>query len=259
MVLRERLEATVIPGFSSDVDIKRGRKILADSGLLVIPSVVSDEVCDAARQEVLSLCGNFDEPQDIFENEQALFQVGTAKLKGYYQLSNYPKAVVNMRNGQDDGMFDIFNCDRALPNSMRPFREIFEHSGVLALLNRPSLKARNLNVYVNRGVRKTRGFHVDSYSENLKAFIYMTDVLALDDGPYTFVKRSHLDSGFRQVNKHLCKDLTPATETPILDPEQITPVLAPKGSLVISDQSGSHRGWPQSAAGNRLVAVMKYS
>ncbi|MGZ7261747.1 hypothetical protein ACXWON_09815, partial [Streptococcus pyogenes] len=56
---------------------------------------------------------------------------------------------------------------------------------------RKNISPRNINVYLNSGIQNTRGFHVDTYEEKLKAFIYLTDCLDFSDGPYTFVKKSH--------------------------------------------------------------------
>jgi len=250
--LQKRIDEVSVSTREIERDPTRAREVLDIFGILVIPESAPSEICAYAADSMVDLCSAYARHGvDTYEDEQALYQVGTSKLKGYRQLSTYGKTIINVRRGQDEGMLDVFNCDLALPDQMGALRRVFEDPSILHILNRPNLRPRNLNTYVNEGITRTRGFHVDSYSEHLKAFIYLSDVPSLEDGPYTFVKRSHGDSAFRRVNRALCDDMTPATETPVIDPLAITPVLAPKGSLVISDQSGSHRGWPQSPGRQR--------
>ncbi len=258
--IRRRTEDVTIAEYQSRDGQLRAREILAQFGVLVVNAVVTEDVCACAAAEVSALYEEFvHHGAEVYETERALFQMGSSKLKGYHQLSNYGKAVITVRQGQDQGMVDIFNCDLAIPTGIREIRRVLEDPCLIEILRRPNVKPRNLNVYLNSGITRTRGFHVDSYSENLKAFVYLTDVLSLEDGPYTFVKGSHTDSAFRRANMRLCEHVNPATETPIVNPAAIAPILAAKGSLVVSDQSGFHRGWPQAAGRERMVSVMKYS
>ena len=234
------------------------REILLKHGIVVFPGVVSRGLCETAGASIDRLIQERARPGvECEETEDVLFQIGAAKLKGYYQLSNYGKTVVTVRQGQDQGMIDIFNCDFALRESLGPIRHVFEDEFVRKLVG--SLAPANLNAYVNEGIAKTRGFHVDSYGEHMKAFIYLTDVLSLADGPYTYVLDSHRPSPFQRFNRAIASQLAPATETPLVDLRKILPVLAPAGSLVVSDQSGAHRGFPQHPERKRKVAVMKYA
>ena len=80
--------------------------------------------------------------------------------------------------------------------------------------------------------------------------------MELDQGPYTFVKSSHKENPYRAINGQLSKNLKIKTETPIVNINDIYPILAKKGSLVISDQSGFHRGFPQSKKGLRRTLTI---
>lgn len=242
----------------SDSCLPEARDILLNHGIVVFPGVVPSDLCQAAGASIDRLIRDFARPGvECEETEDVLFQIGTAKLKGYYQLSNYGKTVVTVRQGQDQGMIDIFNCDLALQESLGPIRHVFEDAFVRKLVG--SLVPANLNAYVNEGIEKTRGFHVDSYGEHMKAFIYLTDVLSLADGPYTYVLGSHKPGPFQRFNRAIASKLTPGTETPLIDLRKLLPILAPAGSLVVSDQSGAHRGFPQNPNSRRKVAVMKYA
>jgi hypothetical protein len=257
--LQSRTAEVTVNNINTPDGLSRAKQVLEEYGIIIIPSVLGADVCQRVQQRVESLYGKYSAyGQSEYEEERFLYQAGSGKLKGYHQLSNHTKTVFYVRKGQDEGMVDIFNCDIAFPEEFREVRKSFETEEILYLLAYKSIKPKNLNTYINRGIRQTRGFHVDSYSEQIKAFIYMTDVKDLGDGPYTFVKKSHKESPYRRANRKLGEGMDPGTEAPVLDPSAITPVLAARGSMIISDQSGVHRGWPQLESGKRLVAVMNY-
>ena len=157
-------------------------------------------------------------------------------------------------------MIDIFNADKwhySIGDLLRPYfqNELFTE---VMRDNNNHLEAKNLNIYLNDGVTKTRGFHVDSYAKQLKGFVYLEDCLDLKCGPYTYVQESHLDSHLVKINKKISSALPNETETPIVLRHNIVPALGKKGTLVISDQGGSHRGLPQTKGYKRTVGVMNF-
>lgn len=236
------------------------QEVLDEYGIVVFKNALDQDTCIKVEAAINALFYRYWQlDKAVVEDATALFQIGSEKLKGFYQLANYNKTVITVRQGQDQGMVDIFNCDLAIPDVLEPLKQLFASSYVLDVINSEALKPQNLNAYINESITVTRGFHVDSYSEHLKAFVYLSDVKSLQDGPYTYVKGSHKESAFRRANRELCTNLSPTTEAPIIDPTAITPVLAPRGSLVISDQAGVHRGWPQLEGRRRMASVMKYA
>lgn len=240
------------------------RNSLEKYGVAVVPDFIPRQVLEGI--EVLSsgleqqVKGFVRQSKRIVDKPDVLFQKGAVKVKGYKKLSNYKKAVVQVREGQDQGMIDVFNVDKWIPEfalSLRPYFELLSDEGVVDS-NGARLKPENLNLYFNESVSSTRGFHVDSYKSEVKAFIYLTDVLDLGDGPYAYVKSSHVEGLCRRMNRALSLNLSNSTEFPLVPYDDIVPILAKKGALVISDQSGAHRGIPQSIGCKRVVAVMKY-
>lgn len=242
---------------SSEVNRK-----LDDFGIVIVPDFLARDVIDKTANVInefeVELKKFLDSGDTILETKSILFQLGAEKLKGYSALSNYPKTVVFVRQGQDEGMVDVFNIDYAFNELKTELRKCYDESDILNVISSDteSLKFKNLNFYINRQVASTRGFHADSYERQLKAFIYLTDCLTLDDGPYTYVKESHKDSPYRAANKFISETLPNKTECPLVDHQKIIPVLGKAGSLVISDQSGFHRGFPQSQGHSRVVSVM---
>ncbi|UEQ03326.1 phytanoyl-CoA dioxygenase family protein [Halomonas profundus] len=245
-------------------DVEKVSACLDRTGIVIVPGFVSEEILSDIERVVNDLHERmqffFSSGKNLEESEEMLIQKGVAKLSGYDQLSNYDKAVAQVRLGkvgQDRGMIDIFNVDLAYP-SLNKLRNIYEGSNILRVVSGGDKRAscKNLNFYLNEGVVETRGFHADSYSPQLKAFIYLTDCSSLDDGPYAYVKGSHKDSKYRRFNMGISSVLPNRTEAPFVEKENIIPVMAKKGALVISDQSGFHRGFPQNKGHRRAVAVM---
>lgn len=249
----------------SDKDIQsEALNRIEKDGIFIIPGYLEDSIVDElckiiekqSEKYLLKLGRN-----NIFEDDVAIVQKGLLIKKNFNELADSAKPVINIRSGEsDDGMVDIFHIDRLIKDNAESkiLTNLRNDSFLNKFLNSltKKLAISNINSYVNTGVTKTRGFHADSYKEQVKVFIYLTDVLLLDSGPYTFVKGTHLDTPYRRINRLLSKDLKQQTEATVFPFENVYPILAPKGSLVISDQSGFHRGFPQSLKGSRRVLIL---
>lgn len=170
--------------------------------------------------------------------------------------------IANVRQGVDQGMVDFYNIDNFFAEAKK-IRESMLKSGVQQILERVSgnkLKLKSMNAYINIGVTDTRGFHVDAYGvKQYKAFVYLTDVKRVQDGPYCYIPSSARDSSMEELNRFLAWKLG-ADPTDILlgDFRSALPFLAPSGTVIISDQGGAHRGHPQSSAGERAICVFNF-
>ena len=238
---------------------------LETHGIVIVPDFVDSTSIDAMSKELARLRQLVNDfrigGQGFEEHENYLIQRGACRVSGYDNLAGFGRTVIQIRDGQDEGMVDVFNVDHMLESFADILRPAYENSSVGKLMQTTAhqLQARNLNLYFNSSVTKTRGFHVDAYRKKLKSFIYLTDVLSLADGPYTYVRGSHRDSPYRRINRTLSRHLPNSTETPVVPLDAIVPAIARKGTLVISDQGGSHRGFPQTEGHTRMVSVMNYS
>lgn len=250
--IRRRLSRYVVEHLESEGNISKAISILNDSGIVIVPNFLEAQLVEAACSELDCLVSSVREDSD-----SVLYLEGSSG-KSYRDLAGAKKTIVQRRTGQDEGMIDVFNWDLYGGAAVKQIRSAMESSSVLRLVRsrEPSVLPANMNAYVNSGVPMTRGFHVDTYRRKLKSFIYLTDVLALSDGPYTYVAGAC--SAYIKLNRTLSAALPNHTETPLVNWGNIIPVLAKKGSLVISDQSGAHRGLPQLATSLRRLAVMSY-
>ena len=228
---------------------------LDEHGIIVIPNFINFEDLKKINQ----LSEEIETLPIPYEDEFVLSQTNESKLNSYESLSKYPKTVVNKRSGDDTGMLDIFNINlhpRYKELNLDPIIDSLKIDELIDFSS--SKKLTNVNIYVNRGIRKTRGFHLDDNENTLKAFIYLTDVNSLQDGPYCYSLGSHKDLILRKLNKEISKFSAKETETPIVNFMSILPVLGKAGTLIISNQTGFHRGLPQSLNAERKVLVLRY-
>ena len=115
------------------------------------------------------------------------------------------------------------------------------------------------HVYSTKSCVKPRGWHLDGPS--LKLFTYLTDV-TIDDGPYSYqlgshrhYKKSYIDTKYilssQEHKNEVCERFYNQKDTYICE--------GSFGTSFISDQSGIHRGMPQSKGRTRHVLVVQFS
>jgi len=261
---REKVNEFIINTASKNA-VQQAVNRLDKDGIFIIPSFIDEINSESLCSEIENVVESYKlklGKKINYEDEIALIQTKPDKnqFKKYSDYANYPKPILNVRAGADNGMLDIFNIDNLLQKELSKglFKKIREDLFLNEFLKSlpKSLKMQNINSYVNSGITKTRGFHVDSYKNQIKFFIYLTDVTELNQGPYTFVKGSHKENPLRSINSQLSESLKIKTETPVVNINDIYPILAKKGTLVISDQSGFHRGFPQSENGFRRTLTI---
>lgn len=257
----ELLSAVTASEIDSTEGVNRAQGILRDRGIVIVPNFVDRDRALAAGRRALAVTQDLQsDPAKAGLSRNYVVEVDSPR--GYYDLVKDDIATINVRRNEDSGMVDIFNFDRLDTTSGRDLRQALSHPHVISLIPSPAgveWKPSNLNVYINRGVSHTRMFHVDSYGEGqVKAFLYLTDVRSQDDGPYSYVVDSHTSGPFRDMNRALSAvtDVFKPTDAPLVEPSKILPVIAPAGSLVVSNQSGFHRGYPQAEGHERAVAVL---
>jgi len=260
--IHQRIKAISVDDLSSEQNLNKAMELLKSEGIVVIPNYLPQAVLESAEHAIQQIEQHLEQhsSKPLFEDDNIILQNGQSIANGYDELASHSKVIATVRQGQDQGMVDVFNIDRLEIQSSDSTRSYFEKSKLSHILSdskgAPLLK--NINLYLNRSITSTRGFHADTYSKKLKAFVYLSDVTQLSDGPYCFVRKSSNEGPWRTANQQLAKILPNKTEAPFINIADAVPILAPKGSLVISDQSGFHRGIPQSENSIRKVIVASY-
>jgi hypothetical protein len=233
-------------------------KSLDQNGFVVVDGFMPSEVVEDIHQKVIGFCASI-RPwvQERGQHENDVLVV--RHDDGALDVPKSAKTVVDVRHGDDEGFLDIHNFPVAMPipaaylESYLDADLIFE---MLQLASGKTYRVLNRNVYVNETTLRTRAFHYDDLVRTAKAFIYLTDVQTLADGPYSYVRASHNLSALRRVNRLFNR----ATgrhlgDCSIIDKSFSVPFLAPRGTLIVSFQNGAHRGVPQQAGHRRVLCV----
>jgi hypothetical protein len=148
----------------------------------------------------------------------------------------------------DEGVRRLYHVDKEIPE-LKEFRhdpfvmKVVEayygfpmHSGVLVFQHNTKSNAN------------TRYHHVDVYSKEFKAFLYLDDV-DHGNGPFTYLRGTH-KSHYRRIRRQVLwnGDGSPTSFFeddlgPLLQRE--VEITGPAGTLILADVRGFHRGSPQ--------------
>lgn len=244
------------PGSSRTLEILRQRSIVTFLGKQPDPKVLSAQI-ESVRGLVLGL-----KQGDSSKGRNDGFRLARDGEK-YQSMAQSELPVVSLRGGVDAGMADIFHGERLFPDlgdlvlGGVDYREIED---LLGSATGKSFRFSNFNLYVNDSVTSTRGWHVDSYGgRQYKAFMYLTDVPDLEHGPYCYVVDSPTEPGFEEANLAMSRvaGLKP-TDIAIFRRSKAIPLLAKAGQIVVSNQSGAHRGYPQASGAFRCIAALNF-
>ncbi|WP_276258167.1 phytanoyl-CoA dioxygenase family protein [Haloglomus litoreum] len=234
------------PATDIDVDADTYAATLAADGVVVVEDFFAPSLCDEIREAVESRLDGLPRagPDD-----------------DYGSLATRGEPVVRERTGEnDDGMLDVFNMGLAVPALAQLKRDRF----VAEVINGAAAERYtpdNLNVYVNRGVTDTRDFHADTYAGKFKSFVYLTDVPDERYGPFQYIPGSHEPSVLRRKAAKLVNRVrgNPSTDGVFYDDDDALVCTASKGTLIIADQGGLHRGTPQEPGFERMLATTSYT
>lgn len=147
--------------------------------------------------------------------------------QGVRRLYHVEKVIPELTEFRHDPfVFDIVNAY---------YRQQF-HSGLLMFQHNTQSNAN------------TRYFHVDAFSREFKAFLYLEDV-DMGNGPFTYIRGTHR-SHVRRIGKQLQgnENGSPTSfhenDVASLLGKEVK-LTAPAGTLILTDVRGLHRGSPQ--------------
>ncbi len=244
--------------------------ILRRQGVLLVRQAVPPQPLRAINAEVNQLLEQLDTGQTKQLESKAILNLpNKRRIKGYENFVDVEQAVINHRvrrpdgrSGSDAGMVDIFHPERLSDAMARAVTACLHERLISRLLLAVSLmpmRVKCRNLYLNRGVKDTRGYHCDGRSRKFKSFVFLTDVRDLGDGPYCYVPATHRDrlswKRNRQFNEAQGLNRHEYSQLQGLD---ALPLLAYAGDMVISSQRGAHRGHPQHPSARRAVLVNMY-
>lgn len=232
------------------MSVEEYSQILREKGLVVVENFIDEEQCDELYNNISTTIEKGD--IDVVEGGEEDFD--------YSDLANWGGPVMKKRTGRDEGMIDVFNIeDRIL--AINDFKNDGFVNRVISESKSEQYSPDNVNVYWNRSVTGTRGFHADTYSGKFKSFVYLTDVPDRSYGPFTYVKGTHESSQIKQTVSGMINRVKGDryTDAVFYDESDVTYCTAPKGTLIIADQTGYHRGHPQEEDRERMLMTTSYT
>jgi hypothetical protein len=162
----------------------------------------------------------------------------------------------------DQGMIDISNVDNSI-KEIEPLLFAGEIEKIISKAVKGKVSFYRLNAYINVGVTNTRDYHVDSFSKNYKAFIYLTDVTDNSFGPYSYILGSNRFTWVKYLNIYRNSILSHKYRVPDMpkfySKSKVFNAIGKKGSLVISDQFGIHRGIAQEPGKKRVALIFNFN
>ena len=249
--------------------ISEASRILRLNGCLVLSGLIDPEDARASgarwQERIAEAMEALGESDHHITDEWGA-QNGLAHWTNYKELADAGRTIYIHRDGTCDGMVDVFNiqftqADEGPEARCRSSLVGEEIRKVIAGAFTKAVNPSNLNIYQNKGVQGTRGLHFDSLEFRIKVFAYLSDVEGLDSGPYVYVPGSHSRRLHRRATQWLNRsrrDGTHPTDATLARPDAGVPMFGAAGTIIISDQRGIHRGWPQSPTGSRVLMVQAY-
>ena len=231
---------------------------LFETGQVMVPEFVDTDACSAWQRNVsdrLESAGMLEQSREL-QKTRPSNGPPARKLDGStvsYRVSR------NILGDYDTGMLSIEEPEGLLPGLSATIDSEFIRAIITAASNATKVKLSKQHIYYTEGLMNPRRLHWDSVRQQYKAFLYLTDVEERDDGPYTYVKHSHKPRWTRYANAWLnSKTGNVPTDVWLFRRANLTRYLAPKGTLIISNQRGYHGGTPQAADHTRVMAVSTY-
>lgn len=247
---------------SNSVQDSNFKNNLEEHGVAIVPNFLDRELCREISNFVFEDIANLKSESKNREWRGAKVVHPEDQNLGYTSMALGGTPIITIRGGSDLGMIDIFHPEKLFPKLELLVSAISASSidKEISSVSETDMALQNVNLYINQDVEQTRGFHVDSWGVNqFKAFVYLTDVNELEDGPYTYVLGSSKDRELEVLNKKMNRSVgAKSTDFGLFSPSKVMPVLAKAGSLVVSNQTGAHGGWPQKKGHSRCVLTLNF-
>lgn len=223
---------------SESYEISKLRK----DGILVIKSIMDVQKCKKNLQ--------------LLEHFISKFKTSTKFKSGTF--ISFRTETSN--DNADFGMIDIFNVDYEIPEI--EFKEVIPIVEELtSRAYKKKVRFYRLNAYINEGVNYTRDYHIDNFSTDFKAFVYLTDVIDTTYGPYSYIKGSlgiYIPKYLNMIFNFFSKKRRAPDMTMFINKSRILNCIGNAGDLIISDQAGFHRGLPQVKDKKRVALVFNF-
>jgi len=162
---------------------------------------------------------------------------------------------------EDRGITRIYHVDK-IATELESFRFDSFVLNVASAYYRVPMYSGLLQFQYNRGdTSETRSYHIDAFEKEFKAFLYLDDV-DNDNGPFTYIKRTHRATALRLKKQIKGNRTAPPTSFSVADVKNLLAqearITGPAGTLILADVRGLHRGSPQKAAPRSVLVNYLY-
>jgi hypothetical protein len=246
--------------------LEKARKSLQQNGILIVKNYFAPEEVQPLASDIAAFVKAIS--RDIaelreYETEQFVLTHRGGRLQ--YERSR-DKSVVFVRRDDgstgidhDEGVIEITNTTLLFPAHRAVYEKI--SGAFLSKIGGKTMRAGR--TLVGRSVAKTRGFHVDHIGRDnrmrYEGVLYLTDVNSLADGPYCFVRGTHINRPLRDINHFINTTLGygPENDLRVFSQNRIAAALGQAGTALISSMShGIHRGYPQEPGHSRIALFL---
>ena len=226
---------------------------LRDEGVVVIPDFLPPEECDRLADSARNVV-NAISPQE--------FAAGTgqdvARLPAGTEVMIRRGTSAHMNPNTDVGLIHVRHVDKVV-SEFSKLRDAKLPQRIMGEVTHKTITPLYCDIYINQSVTSTRVYHYDS-PYLFKSLLYLTDVPSEDEGPYSYLKGTHRFAIHRY--KFMIRNLVRGyhlTEMGTPSSTRTLNVFGTKGTLIISDQFGFHRGLPQKLGRSRIVCTVYYA
>ena len=245
-------------------DNKQIKEIFENEGIIVLKNFFDRNKTSNISNLILDLVNNIKngkKNESIHNNYKTVY---TSKNHlSYKDKINAEMSIVETRDIKEDGgMIDIFNFDKSFNYGKILKEEFFSKSfkSKIETIFSKKIELENLNIYYNKDITLTREYHIDSYLDGrFKIFLLLTDCIDYKYGPFSYILKSHKKNIYKLYNYINNKIFNNnITNMKFYNKKNEATIVGEAGTLFISNQSGIHRGLPQSLGYERLVAVLNF-
>jgi hypothetical protein len=149
----------------------------------------------------------------------------------------------------DQGVRRLYHIDKVLPELSELRHDRWVLDIVTAYYRQPFHSGLLMFQHNTQSNANTRYFHVDAFSREFKAFLYLEDV-DMGNGPFTYIRGTHR-SHLRWITKQVRGNPDDPRDTSFHEDDVASllrkevKLTAPAGTLILADVRGLHRGSPQ--------------
>lgn len=263
------IESFTFSATNSNFNSDKIADCIKKNGIAIITDYINPDLMKRSSVEMEGLVNKLLPKMQFgdFGNTDGFFwQKSGKKLLGYAEKARYPIPVIDVRNKDrndiDGGMIDFFKIDEVInSNNLTASSECINmlSSRKISEIIKNILGADYVNdthLYYNDSVTNTRKPHCDNYENTNKIFIYLTDVNDLDDGPYCFVPGSYLLGKYLKREQFLNRYFGYHWgDNNSMQEKYFIKCLGKAGTIIISNQSGVHYGYPQKEGRKRIAFI----